>query len=479
MARKSKPVRQQAKDEEKKTPQVNKYDYFAKAKLAAYCGEDGVPFYLGKEQDEKDFLKLDSIRASRTGKNEELFRRIGMGLTLDAASINAGFKLLAKHFQGEWPQPVEAGVAKVGLPQLRAFLSTPEGSKLADAIAVLNVGKTGRPKEKRVQEAVEHIVAFATDGAEGLVKHLGRLASSAATLYLCSMTLLKDLALFGDLAAWAENMEGDQSKVVKEWIRRPQDESKLCKALVKEVMTKVSKNQREAGKKRKASQSSVAKSATTASSDSSSGGGSSSSSAKGKKRKQRAPSSEKSKDNKKKADKSPTKKKKKQQTSSSGTAKKARKSKTDDKKTKDRKDKKHRKKSKTSEKSGDTEKPQTEVPGKAPVPEADKITAAFTVWSQGDVQLLAAAVAEEKTRVGSLPTGVVPWPLLQGFIDRVPTAVQDCFPALAALRAEVGDASEVSNVFAKKVLARLAVITSEAEALFEEQSGAAAGSTAE
>ena len=190
------------------------------------------------------------------------------------------------------------------------------------------------------------------------------------------------------------------------------------------------------------------------------------------------PSSEKSKDNKKKPDKSQSKKEERR-TSTSGKAKQARKSKADDTKKKDKEDKKNRKKSRDSEKSSDTDKPQTQVPGKAPVPEADKITAAFTVWSQGEVQLLAAAVAEEKTRVGSLPTGVVPWPLLQGFIDRVPTAVRDCFPALATWQAEVGDASQVSNVFAKKVLARLAVITSEAEALFEEQSGAAAGSTAE
>ena len=41
---------------------VPKYEYFAKAQLAAYCREDGVPFYVGKNSDERQFLKLATIQ---------------------------------------------------------------------------------------------------------------------------------------------------------------------------------------------------------------------------------------------------------------------------------------------------------------------------------------------------------------------------------------------------------------------------------
>jgi len=72
---------------------VPRYAYFAKSALAAYPDENGVPLYLPKGVDEKTFLRLRTIFDSRSGKDEELFRRIGMALALDAASTHNGARL--------------------------------------------------------------------------------------------------------------------------------------------------------------------------------------------------------------------------------------------------------------------------------------------------------------------------------------------------------------------------------------------------
>ena len=41
--------------------------------------------HVGQNEDEKSFLQLANSRACRSGQNEELYRRLGMGLSLDAA----------------------------------------------------------------------------------------------------------------------------------------------------------------------------------------------------------------------------------------------------------------------------------------------------------------------------------------------------------------------------------------------------------
>ena len=80
---------------------VPKYAYFAKAKLASYPGEQGVPFYLENGQEASDFFKLSKIQKGRAAKNEEWLSRPGMGLALDAAAGNAGVALLTERFAEE------------------------------------------------------------------------------------------------------------------------------------------------------------------------------------------------------------------------------------------------------------------------------------------------------------------------------------------------------------------------------------------
>ncbi|OLP76211.1 hypothetical protein AK812_SmicGene43890 [Symbiodinium microadriaticum] len=434
-----------SKKEESKKPRnfVPKWEYWAKAKLASYCSEDGVPFHVGPEQDEKKFLQLDSIRETRDAGNEELFRRLGMGLTLDASSVDAGFKLLARHFAGDWPDDVLARLSKTGLVQLKNFLASSQGSEVAKAISVLNVGKSKQPDECDVKKAVKTFVTFATGGTEDLVKHLGRLASSSAVLYLCSMTLLKDLALFDDLPSWAKSIEGKQSKAVQAWAKRPGDKDKLRAALVQELMAKIRNNHKESGKKRRASDSSVGGTSPAAAASSSSSTESSSPS-----------------------DPKPAKRKGK--TSSSSDKKAKKKDKKTEKKTKTKKTKKEKKSDRRASCS-----PTPEEPKRAGfVSQADRTSAAFTTWAQGDVQLFVAEVGSEKGRMGNIADSVVERLILENLLTRVPENVRQCFPVLHELQTQMGEADSIPGQLAKKVLTRLTAIASEAEAFWEEQSGA-------
>ena len=439
-----------SKKEESKKPRnfVPKWEYWAKAKLASYCSEDGVPFHVGPEQDEKKFLQLDSIRETRDAGNEELFRRLGMGLTLDASSVDAGFKLLARHFAGDWPDDVRARLSKTGLVQLKNFLASSQGSEVAKAISVLNVGKSKQPDEGDVKKAVKTFVTFATGGTEDLVKHLGRLASSSAVLYLCSMTLLKDLALFDDLPSWAKSIEGKQSKAVQAWAKRPGDKDKLRAALVQELMAKIRNNHKESGKKRRASDSSVGGTSPAAAASSSSSTESSSPS-----------------------DPKPAKRKGK--TSSSSDKKAKKKDKKTEKKTKTKKTKKEKKSDDAGRRASCSPTPE-EPKGAGFVSQADRTSAAFTTWAQGDVQLFVAEVGSEKGRMGNIADSVVKRLILENLLTRVPENVRQCFPVLQELQIQMGEADSIPGQLAKKVLTRLTAIASEAEAFWEEQSGAGA-----
>ena len=156
---------------------VPKYEYFAKAKLAAYPNEEGGCLYLDKGQDEKQFFALNNIAKSRSGSNEELCRRIGMGVSLDAASAATGVKLLEKHFSGEWPVAVQTSLHKTGLPKLKAALETTQGKQFVAALDILNVGKEGRPEEADIKKALKGFVDYLQKDPDNVQVPLARLAA--------------------------------------------------------------------------------------------------------------------------------------------------------------------------------------------------------------------------------------------------------------------------------------------------------------
>ena len=134
---------------------IPKHAYFAKSKLAPYVNEDGIPFYTGKSQDEKSALKYQNMRKALNASNEELCRSLGMGLALDAATLDHGVKAIIKHCGGDWPQEMKEALAKTGIPFIKDALATEEGRAFAEAAQLLNVGRTKKPDGKKVRKAVE------------------------------------------------------------------------------------------------------------------------------------------------------------------------------------------------------------------------------------------------------------------------------------------------------------------------------------
>ena len=260
------------KGKTKEKPQgtiIPKYAYFAKSKLAAYPDENGVPFYLPKGQDENKFLRLKSIFASCSGENEELCRRIGMGLALDAASTHNGAQLLRKRFGESLPEEMREKLRKTGIPMLVQALATEEGKAFEQSLSVLDVGKTRQPSEKSLKKAVQIFVEYLlNDGDGSLRRNLARLASDAAALYLFAMTLLKDMAFIHNAKDWAKKVEGKQRNEVRAWQKKPNDRARLLAALLAEIVAKARANDPAPGDGNKASADSSSPANATAASDS-------------------------------------------------------------------------------------------------------------------------------------------------------------------------------------------------------------------
>lgn len=227
--------------------------YFAKSALAAYPDESGVPLYLPKGVDEKTFLQLRTIFESRSGKDEELFRRIGMALALDAASTHNGARLLRKRFGESLPGEMREKLRKTGIPGVMEAFATEGGKAFVQSLSVLDVGKTRRPGDKSLKKAVKVFEEYLREDDGSLRRNLARLASDAAALYLFAMTLLKDMAFIRNPKDWAKKVEGKQGSEIKAWQKKPSDRARLQAALVAEIVAKASANDPAPGGQEKAS----------------------------------------------------------------------------------------------------------------------------------------------------------------------------------------------------------------------------------
>lgn len=470
---------------------VAKYEFFAKSRLAAYPNEEGTCVYLDKGQDEKGFFALESIAEGRTAQNEELRKRLGMGLALDAASVNNGAKRLQKHWGKSLPDPVPAQLHKTGLPKLLEEFETQNGKEFLHSVSTLDVGKTGRPSEKEVKKATQTFVRYLREDDGSLRRNLARQASESAALYLFSMTLLKDMALIRNPKVWVSKLEGKQSDDVKSWQRKPQDAEKMVAALVKELMTKIDSHQPEAGKRRKASDSS---SAAPAASNASSGGASSdaapsskdgtddgsgksgspvSSQASTKKSsKSSSPSppkrtpAKKAKDDKKKDHKSKgDKTDKKDKEAAKKEAKDAK-----EKKDKDKKDKKEAARKEKKQRDAHAKKQEEAAKAK----EAKE--AAFTEWTRSDAETLREKAAEAKGNIG-LMEGRSKKESIMSIIREVPLNVMPLFPAAQEAAAAIVelDGDWVPNTDAKPLLCMVSDIAEQAADFFASHAEAATG----
>ena len=235
-----------------------KYKYFAKSSLAAYHDEDGCPLYLGDASDEKEFFKSGNIASTRKVDNCELLGRMGMSLCLSAATFHNGIDTIAKRCKTVGTGLQSEPLGRMGLPELAKWAESSEGKEFAQAIQVLNTGKTKRPAEKDVKKAMRSFIAFFNDNGNELRKHLARCASFSATMYLFTMTLLEHIDLHENRATWAKRMKDSKKhgKAVQAWLKKPDDDEKLHAALTEAFCAKVKTHKKDKSKKKKAADSS-------------------------------------------------------------------------------------------------------------------------------------------------------------------------------------------------------------------------------
>ena len=487
-----------------------KYSYFGKERLAAYPNEDGVCVYVGKGQDEKAFFSLENICASRSSKNEELRHRIGMGLALDAASLHNGTKVLHKHFGEAIPDDLQQQFHKTGLPKILEALASDAGQRFVQSLEVLDVGKTGQPRENAIKKALKGFVEYLQDDDGTLRRNLARLASYAAALYLFAMTLLKDMALVSNPKEWAAKVEGKQSDEVKAWLRKPKDDAKLLAALVHELLAKVEKNEPAGGKKRKASDTSSMARGSSEVADTGSGSGDGSEASKEASEESSSPAPAVGRNSSSKSSRSsspqPPKKKKKAKTSDKKDAKKdakkeknEKKDKTEEKNKKDEKDDAKDKKDKKTEKLDRNEKDKkakkekelkaekdrkkqeeqraAEAATAAAEAEEEARTAAFTAWSASSVQEAAEQLEEARASIGLL-SGRFKKETMVNLTSLVPTAVLTQFPEVCVATAELADVDGewVSNKEAKPAIVRLTEVANTVAAFWAEHAEAPAAS---
>ena len=463
------------KDGEEKKDVVAKFRYFAKAALAPYPDEDGAPIYVGKAGDEKSFFKAGYVLKGRNKDNCELLHRIGMALCLAAASFDHGAKAIVKRvplLDRAADVTAEARkLEKTGLPKLAELLtSTSRGRAFAEAVEVMNAGRTGRPPREKVDQAIKDYRAFAEEHEEDLRKCLPRASSFSASCYLFAMTLYEHLEMIQNREAWGQAMEekSQQPKAVQAWMKDAGSSRKFTEALVEAFMAKIKHNKKEKAKKKKAEDSSsdgdAKSSPASAPSPADSPSSSSSSDAKGEKKKQQGKkakggkkrlSDSESSASKKKDAKKP--KKKPRRASSSGSAE-------------EKKSKKGKK-----GKAGKAGKAKWTLPSSDSEEEVSMATVVHE-WSIGRIQEASAKVATMKTELGDPSSGLTDDGVKE-FLAGVPAQALR-FGQLTEMAAGVAKKEKLAANQIKAVLSAVESLTNKLLAFHEKQAGgsSAAGS---
>ena len=250
-----KPAKAEGKEKAtKKGSGIPKYAFLSKASLAPYCDEEGNALWVGVKDSVAELLAPASILDKSTAKNSEMLTRPGMALSLAAAALHHGGKVVVK------------GGAKKAIEELATRLDSPEAAAFLEAAKVLNLGKSGTQSRATVEKAVRRHVKFLQSGDEKLQKALVEAAASAAKVYLFAMHALEQKAFLGKATTWAKKWQGSgyPPREMKDWLKDSSNTEKLEK-LVDLVMEKIAKHKKAAKD--------VSSSSRQAADSSSSGGG--------------------------------------------------------------------------------------------------------------------------------------------------------------------------------------------------------------
>lgn len=213
---------------------IPKYAFLSKASLAPYCDEEGNALWVGVKDSVAELLAPASILDKSTSKNSEMLARPGMALSLAAAALHHGGKVVVK------------GSAKKAIEELATRLESPEAAAFLEAAKVLNLGKSGTQSRAAVEKAVRRHVKFLQSGDEKLQKALVEAAASAAKVYLFAMHALEQKAFLGKATTWAKKWQrsGHPPREMKDWLKDSSNREKLEEALVDLVMAKVAKHKK-------------------------------------------------------------------------------------------------------------------------------------------------------------------------------------------------------------------------------------------
>ena len=213
---------------------VPKFRLWAKGALAPYPSEEGNPLYSGDLEPE-EFLGEKRIAESRNDTNCEWLHRPGMAVSFASAAIRTGLR--------------EVRSPDKNLSAVAAWLKS--NPKFADAIKILDTGKSKTPDKKHIRSSVSSFVDLLCGLPAQDREALARLALRSAKLYLLAMNLLEAMDLIRRPKLFAKKMAkagGGEAAAedVASWLKHPEDSKKLKEMLAKAVIKKVHRHQQSA-----------------------------------------------------------------------------------------------------------------------------------------------------------------------------------------------------------------------------------------
>lgn len=205
---------------------------FAKHSLRKYLDEVGA-WYLQGAPNEAAFLQLQSIATTRQPDNCELVNDPAKGLSMAACEARLGAQAFSSTFGSGSGEGSGPELRSLGVPVLTEYLASAEGEAFVQSAEYLDQHFDLEREPEHLQDAlVGYMQFFLDDGADRILA-LKKLANKTAKLYLWSMSMLEQAALFSHPHTWVNAMAADASAgpCLTSWRRAPHSDSAMVDAL--------------------------------------------------------------------------------------------------------------------------------------------------------------------------------------------------------------------------------------------------------
>ena len=219
-------------------PALKAEDYLVRRQLKPYPSKEGNTFYLtnGAKSD-REVLNPAALAAGSTYLNNEWCNgRLGHALSFLCANLEEGAQMIQKYIPArkEVNEKGRLALTKSGLLQFKDFLNTDEGQTVMAAAKHLNsTNEDDHRNAKSIEEAVTVLFGFLADPTK--VRILQNLTLFSGKLISMSMGCLETIGMLGDRDHWSENLRQQLDHMnaeVKTFVRQPDDDRALLKAVV-------------------------------------------------------------------------------------------------------------------------------------------------------------------------------------------------------------------------------------------------------